>query len=105
MARERFKRYEATGISRYRYLELKSLARQYDELRCGRKRADADACALKKICAIEDAARAAGGDIYAWLMRCVTRGETWEKMNPPCGRSQFYKARRLFYIELNKRLP
>lgn len=57
-----------------------------------------------RIRAIEEAARAAGPDIYPWLMRCVTRGETWEKMRPPCGSVQFYRARRLFYIELDARL-
>lgn len=57
-----------------------------------------------RIKAIEEAAHAAGPEIYTWLMRCVTRGETWEKMRPPCGHAQFYAARRRFYVELDARL-
>lgn len=57
-----------------------------------------------RIKAIEDAAHAAGDEIYPWLMKCVTRGETWERLGPPCGRAQFYRARRLFYLELDARL-
>ena len=57
-----------------------------------------------KIRAIEESVQAAGPEIYAWLLRCVTRGETWEKLCPPCGRVQFYAARRLFFVELDARL-
>lgn len=57
-----------------------------------------------RIKAIEDAARAAGPEIYRWLMRCVTRGETFEKLGPPCGRAQFYAARRRFFVELDARI-
>ena len=57
-----------------------------------------------RIRAIEEAARAAGGELYEPLMRCVTRGETYEKLEPPCGRAQFFAARRLFFIELDARL-
>ena len=57
-----------------------------------------------KIKAIEEAARAAGPEIYTWLLRCVTRGEVWEKLGPPCGRAQFYAARRRFYAELDARI-
>ena len=57
-----------------------------------------------KIRAIEESARAAGPGIYAPLMKCVTRGETFEELDPPCGRAQFYAARRRFYIELDARI-
>lgn len=125
------KRYEDAGISKFRYLELKNIARQYDQMRreeaklrhgeTDRKEGGnqtwrqpdptgnaAIGIAMKsnarKIKAIEDSARAAGPEIYRWLMRCVTRGETFEKMGPPCGRAQFYAARRRFFIELDARL-
>ena len=58
----------------------------------------------QRIRAIEDSARAAGAELYPWLMKCVTRGETYEKLNPPCGRVQFYDARKLFFIELDMRV-
>lgn len=57
-----------------------------------------------KIRAIEDSARAAAPEFYAQMLKCVTRGETWERLGPPCGRAQFYAARRLFFIELNARM-
>ena len=125
------KRYENAGIDRDRYLELKYIARQYDKyvreekkLRRGEvdkltggnqtwKQPDptgnaAIGIAMKskadRIRAIEEAAQAAGAEIYAWLIRCVTRGETWEKMRPPCGSAQFYAARRRFFVELDARL-
>lgn len=57
-----------------------------------------------KIRAIEESARAAAPGYYEPMLKCVTRGETWEKLGPPCGRAQFYAARRLFYIELHARI-
>lgn len=126
------KRYENAGINKNRYLELKYIARQYDAMRkeeAKLRRGEVDrpeggnqtwkqpdptgnaavGIAVRsnahKIKAIEDSAKAAGPEIYKYLMRCVTRGETFEKMMPPCGRSQFYRARRQFYVELDARLP
>lgn len=130
MGKERIRRYEAAGISKERYLELKYLARQYDamrrqeaKLRRGEIDRTADSGAWRqsdptgnaaigiamrsradKIRAIEDAARAAAPGMYAEMMRCVTRGETWERLHPPCGRGQFYAARRRFFIELDARI-
>ena len=125
------KRYEDAGINKNRYLELKYIARQYDamvrdekKLRRGEvdrteggnqiwKQQDptgngAISIAMKsnmhRIKAIEAAAQAAGPEIYKHLLRCVTRGETFERLGPPCGRAQFYAARRKFYIELDTRL-
>jgi len=129
MARERVKRYEDAGISKNRYLELKSIARQYDELchaEAKLRRGEVDRSSSgswsrpdptgnaavgnvvrsreAKIRAIEEAARAAGTELYPWLMRCVVRGESFESVHPPCGRAQFHRIRRLFFIELDKRL-
>lgn len=131
MARERTKRIENAGISKNRYLELKYIARQYDAMRkeeAKLRRGEIDrkegvnggwrqpdptgnaaiGIALRsnahKIRAIEEAAKAAGPEIYSWLLRCVTRGETFERLGPPCGRAQFYAARRAFYIELDWRI-
>ena len=125
------KRYKDMGIDKNRYLELKYIARQYDamireEAKLRRGEVDrpeggnqawrkpdptgnaAMLVAMKsnmpRIRAIEEAARAAGAEIYSWLMRCVTRGETYEQLGPPCGQAQFYRARRRFYIELDRRI-
>ena len=57
-----------------------------------------------RIRAIEEAAQAAGPGIYVYLLRCVTRGGTFEELGPPCGRAQFYTARQRFYVELDARL-
>ena len=130
--KERVKRYEDVGINKNRYLELKYIARQYDALRReeaklrrgevdrpehgnqGWKQPDptgntAVGIAVRsnahKIKAIEDSAKIAGPEIYKYLLRCVTRGETYETLVPPCGRAQFYNARRLFFVELDARLP
>ena len=125
------KRYEDAGINKNRYLELKYIARQYDAMiRAERKlrRGEVDrqssgnqtwrqpdptgnaaiGIAMKsnahRIKAIEESVQAAGPEIYAWLLRCVTRGETWEKLGPPCGRAQFYRAHRRFFAELDARI-
>lgn len=125
------KRYADAGISKYRFFELKNIALQYDEmikaekkLRRGEvdrvesgnqtwKRPDptgnaAINIAIKsnapKIRAIEESVQAAGPEIYTWLLRHVTRGETYEQLNPPCGRAQFYRAHQRFFMELDRRV-
>lgn len=131
MREERVKRYEEYGISKNRFLQLKYLARQYDEMRAWEERLRKDeidrvkpvntAWRVKdptgnkavrlatlsyadKIRAIEDAARSAAPGMERALLRCVTRGESWEKIGPPCGRDQFYAMRRAFFVELDRRV-
>ncbi len=131
MREERVKRYEQYGISKNRFLQLKYLARQYDEMRAyeGRLRRDeidrvqpvnakwhakdptgnkairlATLSYADKIRAIEDSARAAAPGMERALLRCVTRGESWERIGPPCGRDQFYAMRRAFFVELDRRV-
>ena len=55
----------------------------------------------------EEAAKVAGPGMYRFIMRNVTKGERYDTMipKPPCGRGQFYNARRLFFVELDRRLP
>lgn len=127
----RSKRYEEAGISKSRYLELMNIAMQYDEMleheaRLRRGEIDrptkGNSCWSRpdptgntammlarlskadKIRAVEDSARAAGPGIYIELMRNVTRGVKYEDMPVPCGRAQFYAARRRFFIELDARI-
>lgn len=119
------------GINKFRYLELKNIARQYDSMiKAERKlrRGEIDrpeggnqtwrqpdptgnaaiGIAMKsnahKIKAIEESVQAAGPEIYTWLLRNVTRGETYEQLHPPCGRAQFYAAHRRFFAELDARI-
>ena len=134
MPRERTKRYEEMGISEFRYRELKNIALQYDEMVENEKRLrrgevdrkgkgnvawkkpdptgnTAISIAVRsnaeKIRAIEEAARAAGPGMYRSIMRNVTQGERYSTMvpKPPCGQPQFYRARQLFFVELDRRLP
>lgn len=131
MREERVKRYEKFGISKNRFLQLKYLARQYDELRAWESKLRSDELdrvqranaawhakdptgnkAIRfvtlsnadKIRAIEDSARAAAPGMERALLRCVTRGESWERIAPPCGRDQFYAMRRRFFVELDLRV-
>lgn len=131
MAKERTNFYEKSGIERERYLELKYLARQYDSMRreerklrrgeidrregenSGWRQSDptgnaAIGMAMRsradKIRAIENSARAASPEMYAAVLKCVTQGMNYEQLNPPCGRRQFYAARRRFFVELDRRV-
>lgn len=102
MPKERIKRYERVGISKNRYGELKYIAKQYDELQSLNKTpSEGD---IRKIQAIEVAAQAADSALFEWILQCVTAGKTFEQLNPPCGRVQFFRARTRFFIELNRLL-
>lgn len=133
MPRVRTRRYEQYGISKYRFLELKSIALQYDQMVAEEKklrRGEIDrkpggnrawrkpdptgnaaiGIALRsnahRIRAIEECARIAAPGFAAQLMECVARGVPYERISPtpPCGRAQFYAARRLFFCELDRRI-
>lgn len=101
MAKERTRKYEKMGISANRYKELKYLARQYDSFHAilpdsAKMRRNAE-----KAAKIEAAAQAASGDLYPWIMENVTKGKSFEKLNPPCGSGLFFKARRQFFEKLD----
>ena len=98
MAKIRTKRIEKQGISRERYLELVHFSRQYQEIR---QRGAADRRAWR-VPVIEEAARAAREDIFPYLLENVTTGRTFEQMNPPCGRCQFFEARKRYFVELDR---
>lgn len=117
-------------ISKHRYMELLNYCRQYDELKqklanCygvgspiltdlpkgGAKTSIVERQALnaqkysEKIDKIEGAARKAtdGVDVmYYAILRNVTRGITYEHLDVPYGRRQFYTIRRLFFWLLDK---
>jgi hypothetical protein len=57
--------------------------------------------ALLKDCQIiEQAAIATDSTLYQQLMRNVTMCETYERINPACGRRQFFETRRKFFFVL-----
>lgn len=49
---------------------------------------------------IEETARETDEDIAPYIMKSVTEGMTYEYMDVPMGRKQFYEARRLFFYLL-----
>jgi hypothetical protein len=50
---------------------------------------------------IEQTAIEADAEIYSWLIKNVSEeGLTWEYLNPPKGRRQFYESRRRFFYLL-----
>lgn len=58
-----------------------------------------------KIAAIEQAAVTASPELCKWILKSVTEGVPLERLQPPCGKNQFYAARRRFFIELDSRMP
>lgn len=124
---------ENDGISEKRYLQLKWFARQYGELKQAEakfRRGEVDRMSAGngewngtpdptgnagarlasspyawKISAIEQAALAADPSLCSWILRSVTEGVRLEYLGVPCGKNQFYAARRKFFVELDCRVP
>lgn len=43
--------------------------------------------------------------LFPWMLRAITEEHaTFEKLGPPCGRVQFYRARRMVYFRLSERI-
>lgn len=107
-------------ISPARYEELKSICRQYREMRMvvsmaeryGHHRAlsgdasrDRELPEARRVRIIEQTAMAAGGEaVGPAILRNVTEGQIYAKLRPPCGERQFYQLRLEFYRELDKQL-
>lgn len=51
---------------------------------------------------VEDAAKWAAGDLCAWMLRSVTKGVSYAKLNPPCCKEVWYAAYRRFFWLLDK---
>jgi len=88
-----------SAMSGERYRELVYACRQYEQYRTwpGRK-------GQARRAAIEEAARRAGVGLEKYLLRNVVDGVPWEELPVPCGRRQFYDARRRFFAELDRLL-
>lgn len=126
-------RLDSSGITRERYNQLKWIAREYDALRRreqafrrgetdrreggnGAWRGISDPTAeggmrlanspyAWKIAAIEQSAAAADPALCEYVLQNVTRGRRYEELDAPCGRNQFFRARRRFFEELDRRMP
>lgn len=128
MPDKRVLRLSEYGISNKRYLELKAFCLQYGEKQedlkgtlsmssaaltglphgtaisdqtglLGTRRAalSADLELIERTC------RDAAPGYWQHLLANVTEGVSWEYLNPPCGRRQFYEQRRKFFYLLNMR--
>lgn len=123
---------ENEGITEKRYLQLKWLARQYGELKqmeARFRRGEVDRTASSgvwngasdptgnagtrlasspyawKISAIEQSAIAADPTLAPWILKNVADNIRLEYLDVPCGRNQFFAARRRFFVELDCRVP
>jgi len=122
------------GITPERYWELQAVCRQYPgyvqkvrraragivdrpRRRSGKwRRPDptgneaawvADLCAWadRRIRLIEACAEGVGpAPVARAILKSVTEGRTYEQLQPPCGRNQFFDARLAFYVRLNEAL-
>lgn len=129
--RERRLQLSDYGIDKQRYLELLAICRQYDkykrmdaklhrgEVDRGRWRAGewrapdptgnlavslADNRYSSRARAIEEAAAEAGGELAPYIIRNTAREIPYERMGVPCGRRQFFAARRAFFVALDRRV-
>lgn len=128
----RNKSWEDYGISVNRYKELKAFCLQYDEKKSKINRLQhqsgndgqpkgtytgnpTEEMAIKNVSyqkdceMIEQAAKAASGDIYPYIIKSVTNDLSYpfieydEKLGKiPVGKTEFYAIRRLFYHYLDK---
>lgn len=86
-------------ISDERYRELRYACLQYEQYRDW----PGERGSVRRA-AIEEAARRAGAGLQRCIIRNVTEGVLYEEMPVPCGRRQFYAARRRFFAELDRLL-
>ena len=64
----------------------------------------ADCFEARRVRAIEQAAVAADPQLCKYILVNVTRNKRFEELGVPCGRNQFFEARRRFFAELDDRL-
>jgi len=60
---------------------------------------------MSNIKLIEDTCKEADEEIWVYILKNVTEGVTYEMMDVPRGRSQFYSSRRRFFYMLDLKLP
>lgn len=86
------------GISREKYAELKYFCMQYHEKK--REALNGNTLRQKDVEQIEQTALETDPSLYPYILRSVTEGIPYEYMDVPCGRKQFYEARRIYFILL-----
>ena len=107
----------ARRYDEYKAAERKFRAGEYDRVSTGNTpaRGHADPTANEavrltanphtwKVMAIHHAAIAADASLCQWILKNVTCDMRYEDMPVPCGRNQFFAARRRFFEELHRRL-
>lgn len=95
--------YLKSEMSKERYKELEYFCLQYNDKKkikdmntpSGRK-------AKMDIYIIESVAATVYPEIKNYIIESVSTGKTWEQLNPPCGRRQFYNARKKFFNVLSE---
>lgn len=87
----------SAGISDERYGELRYFCLQYDQYKAQRS-----AKGKRRMKIIDDALAVLNPVIAECVRKNVTQGVRFEYMPVPCGRRQFYEARRAFFVALNK---
>lgn len=54
---------------------------------------------------VETTCKEADQEIWQYILKNVTEGATYEMLDVPCGRRQFYNSRRKFFYMLDLKLP
>lgn len=129
MAKERDLRLDQYGISWRRYRELKYFCMQYNEKKekiksiiglsavnyghvAGRNKKNHSQTEIQAIKVdklsddvklIEDTINEADNTIYKQLLENITESVPYEYLQVPCGRRQFYRARRKFFYLLSQK--
>lgn len=96
----KIRRVESMGISRARLKELEWFVRQYPEKK---RRADMDERARRDVERIEEAAERAAGDLGKYVIQNVVTGKVPAVLGAPVCERNFYRLRRRFLMELDRR--
>lgn len=93
------------GISQLRYRELKYFCLQYDEWKQEQTASEAVIrdLAIKKLAIVEQTAIEAAAELYPYILQSVTQDIPYECMSAPCGKQQFCKIKRRFFVLLSQR--
>lgn len=88
--------------SKERQKELEYFCLQYNEkIRLSNSNTPEGRKAKVDVAIIDNIASLVYPEIKNYLVENVSTGKTWEQMHPPCGRRQFYEARKNFFYILS----
>lgn len=98
--------FENNGISLLRLAELKIVAKQYgfylQQAAAGKSGGTPSTQYAERARAIETAAKAAGGNMWPYIIQSVSYERGFDRIMPPCGENKFHAIRRQFFVELNE---